>query len=169
MRTVLAVILFFQIAMSAVAAHSLGFYFGSPIRAHGADYALFIISPAVWLVYMVIPLKMLHPSFRSPEDDDEALAGDTGGIHHDEVTKLKGYEMEPYICPRITERIYENTKLAKVATSRETKQAAAKQAAAGAKVAPAPAPSNRETKKAAAKQPAAGAKVAPAPAPIKST
>ena len=187
MRTVLAVILFFQIAMSAIAANSLGFYFGSPISAYGADYALFVISPAVWLIYIFVPLKHLHSSFRSPDDDDEALAGDTGGIHHDEVTKIKGYEMEPYICPRITERIYENTKLAKVATSRDAKQAAAKaktgakvapapkaaakhEPDAGAKVAPAPAPTSRDAKKAAAKQREAGAKVSPEPpTPIKST
>ena len=32
---------------------------------------------------------------------------DTEGVAWSEVTKLKGCEMVPYICPRITKRLYE--------------------------------------------------------------
>ena len=111
LRTILSTILLCQIFMSMFASSTMGFYFGSGFQSYGAKYVAFVIAPLLWLLYAIIPLDKVAPSlFTDPEEDEEALAGDTDGIHHDSVTKLKGYEMVPFICPRITEGIYRAAK-----------------------------------------------------------
>jgi hypothetical protein len=120
LRTVLSGLLIFQIFISGCAAESLGVAFDSPHVPYAANVAVYILAPLLWLVYALMPLG-LFKMFRSVEEEEEmgegdndgdGQEGDTGGVHFDDVAKLKGYEMEPYICPKITERIYRATKKA---------------------------------------------------------
>ena len=133
LRTVLSVILACQIGVYALAADSIGLGFfdhfegGSDRPRYGAGVAVYLLMPLLWLVYALVPLGKVHPSFRSV-DEGGALSGDTEGIHYGDVVKLKGYEMAPYICPRITERIYESTKVAR----RQLQQTASRGAPAAA-------------------------------------
>ena len=113
MRSVLGIVVFFQIAMSGFGAESMGFYPGTSLPTYGSVVALYIISPVLFALYVFTPLSRFHSAFRSVDEDD-SLAGDTKNIHYNDVADLKGYEIEPYICPRITERIYrQSTMLAK--------------------------------------------------------
>ena len=100
LRTLLGMTVMGQICMSAFAAQSLGIYPGTPLPTYGANVAVYVLSPALLVLYAVVPLGKLHESFRFSGDSDEALTGDTDGVHFDDVPRLKGYEMEPYICPR---------------------------------------------------------------------
>ena len=100
LRTLLGMTVMSQICMSAFAAQSLGIYPGTPLPTYGANVAVYVVSPALFVLYAVVPLGKLHESFRFSGDSDEALTGDTDGVHFDDVPRLKGYEMEPYICPR---------------------------------------------------------------------
>ena len=114
LRRVLSLLLLCHVVMSAVAAQSAGVSFGSGQPTYGAPVAVFVVAPLMWLLYAAVPLDRVAPRlFLDPEEDPEALTGDTGGLHHDDVIKLKGYEMVPYICPRITEAVYRSTKIAK--------------------------------------------------------
>ena len=81
--------------------HHLGY--GSTFAALG--------SPAAWLVYALVPLDRFH-AFRPYDEGAEAAdaadaGGETGGMRFDEVTKQKQIEMEPYICPKLTKRIFD--------------------------------------------------------------
>ena len=82
--------------------------------------AVYVLSPALWLLYALFPLGLWR-SFRSAELDPDALAGDTHNIHVDDVVRLKGYELEPYICPKITEKIYLAARRAKEGVDREAR------------------------------------------------
>ena len=117
LRAVLSIILGCQIAFTAFAADSMAMgFFNSNYAAvpkYGANFAVFVLSPLLWLLYVTVPLGKIHRSFRSTDDDAEALAGDTDGVAYKDVVHIKGYEMAPYICPRITERVYEATKRAR--------------------------------------------------------
>ena len=100
LRTVLSLLVLCQICISAFAAQSLGFFPGTPLETYGANLAVYVASPVLFVLYVVTPLGRLHKSFRFTGDGDESLTGDTDGVHFDDVPRLKGYEMEPYICPR---------------------------------------------------------------------
>ena len=117
LRTVLSCILCAQIFISTVAADSIGFFLNADVESHGANIAVYVISPLLWLAYAITPLSKLHPSFTTAEEDDDCLTGDTNGVSYDEVADKKGYEIEPYICPRVTDRIYYSTKAAKKKTA----------------------------------------------------
>lgn len=72
-----------------------------------ADVAANVLAPLAWLIYALFPLRIFS-AFRPKE----TLGGDldTDGIAYDNVTRLKGYEMEPFICPQLTERMYRAAK-----------------------------------------------------------
>ena len=99
MRMVVGMLLLVQVVMAAFAADSIGF------RGHPAA---FYIGPVLWLLYTVAPLGRLS-MFRSAEEEEEdGEVTDTMNIPYNQVASIKGYEMQPYICPKITKRIYES-------------------------------------------------------------
>lgn len=119
LRTVMSCILLFQIVMSMLAAESVGFFgFGPAGAPYSAHIAVYVLAPLMWFVYALVPLG-LFKQFRSAEEMEETgeSGGDTGGVSFDEVPRIKGYELEPYICPKITERIYQSTKRARRETT----------------------------------------------------
>jgi len=71
---------------------------------------VFIAAPLAWLLYSVLPLgKIRALSDHSQVDDIDAASfdwdtfkGDTKGIRIEDVTHEKGYEVLPYICPKIS-------------------------------------------------------------------
>lgn len=88
-------------AFAASASYGAGGYSG--IAAYAA-------CPALWLAYQLFPFDAFGAFRHKDEDEVEGdVKGDTDGLHYDEVTATKGCEMEPYICPKITERVYKRT------------------------------------------------------------
>lgn len=115
LRKVLSLILLCQIGVSMGAAETLGFRFGSERETYGAQWVVYVAAPSLWLLYALVPLEWVAPKYFQRTDSaeaTEALSGDTEGLHVDTIIKVKGYEIDPYICPRITERVYQVTKQA---------------------------------------------------------
>ena len=105
MRSTLSVVIAVMIVVqtlgvfAAIDNESIGF--GSAAAAIGA--------PTAWLVYALVPLERFSyfKDYEQDEGAEDGGEGDTGGMRWDEVTKLKQIEMEPYICPKLTKRIYD--------------------------------------------------------------
>ena len=105
LRYMFGAILLGHVVMYGAAAH-FGFHenFGAGL-AFRAQLPAFVFAPAAWVCYAVLPLGCCR-AFQK----HDGSAGDTGGIAYDDVARLKGYEVDPYICPKITERIYKSVK-----------------------------------------------------------
>ena len=98
MRTVVGMLLLVQVVVTAFAAETVGFM-GHP--------AAFYVSPILWVLYTIAPLNKIA-MFRSAEEEEEdGDVTDTGDIPYGKVAEVKGYEMQPYICPKITKGVYE--------------------------------------------------------------
>ena len=63
---------------------------------------VYLLSPIVWLAYVLAPLERCFPVLRPYVDE---LEPDTDGIAYDDVPRIKKYEMEPYVCPKLTEDV----------------------------------------------------------------
>ena len=74
-------------------------------------HTLQVGAPLAWLLYALVPLDRFK-MFKDYEHDEvgeegEEGGGDTGGMRYDEVTRRKQIEMEPYVCPMLTKRIFD--------------------------------------------------------------
>ena len=119
LRYMFGAILLGHVVMYGAAAHfSFDENFGAGL-AFRAQLAVFVFAPAAWVFYAVLPLGCCR-AFQK----HDGSAGDTGGIAYDDVARLKGYEVDPYICPKITERIYKSVKRTQSEVKMEKTEAA---------------------------------------------
>ena len=112
LRTNLGLIVVLMIIPMALGARAVS----EDNKVTAAKLTIYLVAPILWLVYTVAPLgkipflsdhsevdEILDAAEDNPNFDWDSLEGDTHGIRIEDVSKEKGYEVFPYICPKITQ------------------------------------------------------------------
>lgn len=76
--------------------------------AQGTGFAdgvpVYVLGPALWILYSLSPLHRCFSAYR-PYNDVDLEVLDTNDIPYDGVRTAKRYEMERYVCPKLSEDI----------------------------------------------------------------
>ena len=65
---------------------------------------IYVLAPLLWLAFVCAPLHRCLDAYR-PYDDVEMEVLDTNDIAYDDVKRLKRYEIEQYVCPKLSEEV----------------------------------------------------------------
>ena len=65
---------------------------------------IYVLAPLMWLAFVFAPLDLCLDAYR-PYDDVEMEVLDTNGVAYDDVRKTKLYEVEQYVCPKLSEDV----------------------------------------------------------------
>ena len=118
-----AMLLSFALTSSSFAAS------GDSTLPYRVDVVVYFLMPIAYLAYVCVPLRWWK-LFQMDDLYSSDLVGDTDNVPFDEVPQIKGYELEPYICPCLTEKIYKSAKRSQLEVQSETNDKATRKSAA---------------------------------------